>query len=354
MAVDAFGRRVDYLRISVTDRCNLCCAYCMPLAGIAWQDRSEILTFEEIERFTAAAADLGISKIRLTGGEPLVRAGIADLVRRLGSLSGVASVLMTTNGTLLARLAGDLAAAGLDGVNVSLVSLDPTEYARITDGGSLADVLAGIDAAFAAGLHPVKLNVVVARSYRQDLVAFARLTVERPIHVRFIERMPIGDEHGCGDGVGSAGAGAVGSAGAVGPAGAWTLADHVPSREIVAELAADGAAAGFGRLEPVDRGDAPRGWGPARYYRFERGLGTVGVISPLSQDFCDSCNRLRLTADGKLRTCLFSDAEFDARHVLRHGTDDGLRSLIGAAVAAKPEWHSMRVGTTRPMSQIGG
>lgn len=348
VAVDAFGRRVDYLRISVTDRCNLRCAYCMPAAGLAWTDRSEILTFEEIERFTAAAAEMGIAKIRLTGGEPLVRAGIADLVRQLSSIGGVASVAMTTNGTLLARHAGELAAAGLDRVNVSLVSLDPAEYSRVTGGGSLADVMAGIDAALAAGLQPVKINVVVARSYRQDLVAFAQLTVERPVHVRFIERMPIGDEHGCEGAV----AGAVGHSG--GRGSGWSAADHVSSEEILGWLATDGVAAGFGRLEPVVEGGAPRGWGPARYHRFHRGLGTIGVISPLSSHFCDRCNRLRLTADGRLRTCLFSDDELDVRHVLRHGTDDGLRSLIGAAVAAKPEWHNMRIGTARQMSQIGG
>jgi cyclic pyranopterin phosphate synthase len=340
IAVDGFGRRVDYLRISVTDRCNLRCLYCMPTEGVAWKARSEILSFEEIERFACVAAAMGISKIRLTGGEPLARTGIADLVRRLRAAPGIESLAMTTNGTLLARLAGDLAATGLAGVNISLVSLDPDAYARITRGGKIADVLAGIDAAFAAGLQPVKVNVVVARSYEQDLVSFAQLTMERPIHVRFIEYMPIGGEDDCGD--------------IVEGATSWTRADHVPSDEILARLAAEGMAAGFGELQPADDSQAPRSWGPAAYYRFERALGTIGVISPLSHNFCDRCNRLRLTAEGKLRTCLFSDDEFDARHVLRHGTDEGLRSLIGAAVAAKPEWHNMRIGTVRRMSQIGG
>jgi len=340
VAIDAFGRRVDYLRISVTDRCNLRCVYCMPAEGVTWKNRSEILTFEEIERFTAVAAAEGITKIRLTGGEPLVRIGIAALVRRLRSVRGVTSLAMTTNGTLLPRLAGDLVAAGLDGVNISLVSLDPDAYSRITRGGRLADALAGIDAAFAAGLDPIKVNVVVARSYEQDLVPFARLTVERPIHVRFIEYMPIGGEDDCGD--------------IVEGASAWTRADHVPSDEILARLTDEGAAAGFGELRPVGGSEAPRSWGPATYYRFDRAAGTVGVISPLSHNFCERCNRLRLTADGKLRMCLFSDDELDARHVLRHGTDEGLHSLIGAALAAKPEWHNMRIGTVRRMSQIGG
>ncbi|MGA2513767.1 MAG: GTP 3',8-cyclase MoaA [Candidatus Limnocylindrales bacterium] len=340
IAVDGFGRGIDYLRISVTDRCNFRCVYCMPAEGVAWMDRSEILTYEEIERFTAVAAAEGISKIRLTGGEPLVRRGIADLVHRLSALSGITSLAMTTNGTLLPNLAGDLAVAGLVGVNISLVSLDPDEYSRLTRGGKLADALAGIDAALAAGLHPVKINVVVARSFKQDLVSFARLTMERPIHVRFIEYMPIGGEGYCGEGVEGA--------------SAWTRADHVPAHEILGRLGVEGAAAGFGRLEPADEKEAPPGWGPASYYRFDRAAGTIGVISPLSQGFCDRCNRLRLTADGKLRTCLFSDDELDARQVLRHGSEADLRSLMLAAVAAKPESHNMRIGTVRRMSQVGG
>lgn len=340
MAIDAFGRRVDYLRISVTDRCNLRCVYCMPSDGVAWFDHSDLLTFEEIERFVAAAAADGISKIRLTGGEPLVRTGTADLVRRLRALTGIEAISITTNGTLLPRLVGDLVAAGLDGVNISLVSLDPDVYSRVTRGGKLADALAGIDAAVAAGLNPVKINVVVARSLAQDLLPIARLTMDRPVHVRFIEYMPVGGEDDCG-GPGEG-------------AGDWTQADHVPSEEILARLTVEGADAGLGGLRPAERDEAPRGWGPARYYRFEGAAGAIGVISPLSNPFCDRCNRLRLTADGKLRTCLFSDQEFDVRHVLRHGTEAGLHSLILAALAAKPESHNMRIGTVRRMSQIGG
>ena len=198
MAVDAFGRRIDYLRISVTDRCNLRCVYCMPSGGVAWREQSELLTFDEIVRFAAAAAAEGISKIRLTGGEPLLRKGIADLARRLRALTGIESIAITTNGTLLPRLARDLAAAGLERVNISLDSLDPDVYSRVTRGGRLADALAGIDAAFAAGMRPVKINVVVMRSLEQDLVSFARLTIDRPVHVRFIEYMPIGGGDDCG------------------------------------------------------------------------------------------------------------------------------------------------------------
>jgi cyclic pyranopterin phosphate synthase len=340
MATDAFGRRIDYLRISVTDRCNLRCVYCMPGGGVAWRDQSELLTFNEIVRFAAAAADEGISKIRLTGGEPLLRKGIADLARRLRALNGVESIAITTNGTLLPRLARDLAAAGIERVNISLDSLDPDAYSGVTRGGRLKNALAGIDAAFAAGMRPIKINVVVMRSLRQDLVSLARLTRDRPVHVRFIECMPIGG----GDDCGGAGWGV----------DDWTEANHVPSDEILARLAVEGAEAGLGELESVEPDDAPGGWGPANYYRFEGAEGTIGVISPLSHPFCSQCNRLRLTADGNLRTCLFSDEDFDARRVLRHGTEAGLHSLIHAALAAKPESHNLRIGTVRRMSQIGG
>lgn len=340
IAVDAFGRRVDYLRISVTDRCNLRCVYCMPAGGVPWKDRSEILSFEEIERFVVAAAAEGISKIRLTGGEPLLRKGIVDLVRRLRAVPGVESVAMTTNGTMLPRMVADLVAAGLDRVNISLVSLDPDVYARATRGGRLDDALAGIDAALAAELAPVKINVVVVRSFEQDLVALARLSIDRPLHIRFIEYMPLGGDDECG----GAGQGA----------GPWTRDDHVPSDETLSRLADEGARAGLGSFDPIEAGGRPQGWGPARYFRFSGAGGTVGVISPLSHLFCGDCNRVRLTADGQLRTCLFSDDELDPRRILRHGSDAELRSLILAAVAQKPESHNMRVGTLRRMSQIGG
>lgn len=340
MAIDAFGRSVNYLRISVTDRCNLRCGYCMPAQGAAWKDRSEILSFEEIERFTAVAAAEGISKVRLTGGEPLVRPGIADLVRRLRAVDGIDSIALTTNGTLLSRLAGDLADAGLDGVNISLVSLDPNVYSRVTRGGRLADAQAGIEAAFDARIRAIKINVVVVRSLGQDLWSFARMTIDRPVHVRFIEYMPVGGGDDCrrsGDG-----------------AGHWSRAEHVPGHEILARLGAEAVASGLGPITPADASQAPPGSGPAKYYRFRSSLGTIGVVSAISQPFCDQCNRLRLTADGKLRTCLFSDDEIDVRHVLRHGTDAGLPPLLRDALALKPESHDMRVGTIRGMSQIGG
>jgi cyclic pyranopterin phosphate synthase len=344
MAVDTFGRRIDYLRISVTDGCNLRCIYCMPEGPIELKDRADILTFEEIERFSAAAAAEGISKIRLTGGEPLVRRGLVDLVGRLRAIPGIEAIALTTNGTLLPRMANDLMAAGIDRVNISIDSLDPDVYRLATRGGKLEDGLAGIDAALAAGMSPVKLNVVMMRSLNQDLAPFAKLTMDRPVHVRFIEYMPVGGGDDClGPGDGAAHV-----------AGVWTKAEHVSSDETMARLVAAGAAAGLGALEPVDGRVAPSGWGPARYFRFEGAKATVGFISPLSYRFCGECNRLRLTADGKVRTCLFSDDELDARRVLRHGSRAELHSLVLGAVAAKPEWHNGRIGTLRRMSQVGG
>jgi cyclic pyranopterin phosphate synthase len=345
VAIDSFGRRIDYLRISVTDRCNLRCVYCMPPEGVRWREPAEILSFEEIERFAAAAVEEGISKIRLTGGEPLVRTGIVGHVARLREITGIEAIAITTNGVLLPRYAQELVDAGLTRVNISLDSLDPEVFRAVTRGGRLEDTMAGIDAAYEAGMHPVKINVVVVKSLNQDLLSFASLTRERPIHVRFIEYMPVGGEGEPAPG---------GACGADNTAGAWTIEDHVPSDEILARLTSEGAAAGFGDLETVARGDAPGGWGPASYYRFPGAPGTIGVISPLSHHFCGECNRLRLTADGKLRMCLFSDDELDARVVLRGGTEADLHALVKEALARKPESHNMRIGTLRRMSQIGG
>lgn len=344
MATDNFGRRIDYLRISLTDRCNLRCVYCMPAEGVTFKPHDEMLTLEEIERFAGIAVQEGISKIRLTGGEPLVRHGVVDHVRRLRAITGLESIALTTNATLLPKFAHELRDAGLERVNISLDALDPDVYARITRGGKLADALAGIDAAFEAGFAPIKLNVVVVRSLEQDLLGFAKLTLDRPLHVRFIEYMPVG--------VAEEGAGCHSDGGV--DANGWSRADIIPSDAVIARIAEEGAAAGLGELAPLDRDGAPGGWGPARYYRFPGAPGTIGVISPLSHHFCAECNRLRLTADGRLRPCLFSDAELDVRSVLRGGTDDDVRAIIRQSLHDKPENHHDRVGTDRRMSQIGG
>ncbi len=341
MAIDSHGRRIDYLRISLTDRCNLRCVYCMPEEGVQWKPHADILTFEELEAFVRIAVGEGIGKIRLTGGEPLVRHGVADFVRRLRDSVGVEAVALTTNGTLLPAHAAALHAAGLSRVNISLDSLDPEVFTRVTRGGKLADALAGIDTAFDVGFSPIKLNVVVVRSLHQDLLGFAKLTVDRPLHVRFIEYMPVGETGREGSGCAE-------------DSGGWTRADHVPSDEVVRTLSEQTAAAGLGGLLPVERDSAPGGWGPARYLRLEGAQGTIGVISPLSHHFCGECNRLRLTADGMLRPCLFSDIEFDVRTALREGTLDDVRTLVRTALDTKPESHEDRVGTLRKMSQIGG
>jgi GTP 3',8-cyclase len=341
MATDSHGRRIDYLRISLTDRCNLRCVYCMPAEGVQWKDPAEILSYDEIVRFARIAVGEGIGKIRLTGGEPLVRRGAPDLVRRLHEIEGVQNLALTTNATLLPRFAAELRDAGLERINVSLDSLDPAEFAAITRGGKLVDALAGLDAAFETGFSPVKLNVVVVRSLKQDLLGFAKMSLGRPLHVRFIEYMPLGDaEEGSG-------CHSDGSA-------AWTAADSVPSEEVIDLISSKGEAAGFGELLMVPSDKAPGGSGPARYYRFAEAQGTVGVISPLSHHFCADCNRLRLTADGRLRPCLFCDDELDVRTVLRAGTDEDVRAVIREALRVKPENHAERIGTDRQMSQIGG
>ena len=340
MATDVHGRRIDYLRISLTDRCNLRCRYCMPPEGVEWKSHEDILDYDSIVRFTRIAAQHGISKVRLTGGEPLVRKGVASLVRDLLAIDGLESVALTTNGTLLRRHAAELREAGLSRVNISLDSLDPEVYREMTRGGNLADALDGIDAAFEFGFDPVKLNVVVVRSMNQDLLGFARMTLDSPLHVRFIEYMPVGDAEeggGCHD-----------------ESDRWTRSDIVPSDEVLDIISDAAETAGLGRLQPVAHDGAPGGWGPARYYRLEGALGTVGVISPLSHHFCAECNRLRLTADGKLRPCLFSDTELDVRELLRSGTDDEVAAAVMRALRIKPENHQDRVGTERRMSQIGG
>ncbi|MGI6590106.1 MAG: GTP 3',8-cyclase MoaA [Eggerthellaceae bacterium] len=337
MSIDRFGRTTDYLRISVTERCNFRCVYCMPPEGIKLKPHDQMMTFEEIERLVHVATALGFSHIRLTGGEPLVRLGIDNLVESLAHMDGVDAVAMTTNGSLLAPQAASLASKGLSRVNISIDSLDPEQFKQITRRDSLEDTLAGIDAALEAGLNPVKINCVVVRQLHQDILRFAQMSIDRPLHVRFIEYMPVGhpagiEEHG------------------------WTADDSVPSAELLETINRLAASQGLPALEPVapDDGHAPLTWGPARTYRFPGAQGTVGFISALSQHFCGNCNRLRVTADGKIRPCLFSDREYDVLTALRGGTDDDVRAAFETALANKPDAHHWRVGTYRSMAQIGG
>ncbi len=328
---DSFQRPIDYLRISVTDRCNLRCVYCMPKEGLSLMPHSEILSYEEIYAIVAAAAELGISKVRLTGGEPLVRLDLPQLVRMLAQIRGIDDLSLTTNGVLLSRYAAELKEAGLRRVNVSLDTLRSDRFLSITRHARLDDVLDGIHAAQAAGLLPVKINVVVMRGMNEDEVLdFARLTRGEDWHVRFIELMPFGQE--CGSSTQE-----------------MTTGSFVPVQQIWDSLATLGA------LQPC----LPSiGNGPASYFRLPGATGTIGFISPVSEHICFGCNRLRLTADGHLRPCLLSDHEIDLKAPLRAGASlEELKQLITQAVAAKPERHHLADGIApaeRHMAQIGG
>lgn len=331
---DGLGRTIDYLRISLTDRCNFRCIYCMPEDGVKLMSHEEILRVEEIAHVVRIAADLGIRSVRLTGGEPLVRLGVVDLVRDIANTPGIENVSMTTNGVLLPKMADDLKRAGLSRVNISLDTLDPEQFKYITRRGELQQTLNGIDAALEAGFDPVKINAVTVRSLNQDYLAFARLSVDRPLHVRFIEYMPVGESsgsHGCG----------------------WGPEDVVPNEEVLEAINAAARAKGLPELVPAGD-DRPLGWGPASYWEFPGAQGTVGFISAMSNHFCSRCNRVRLTADGKLRPCLFSDMEFDIREPLRADDEDGVRAVFAKTLRVKPDEHHNKVGTERGMSQIGG
>jgi cyclic pyranopterin phosphate synthase len=320
---DSFQRPIDYLRISVTDRCNLRCVYCMPTDGIRLMPHADILSYEEIRSIAKTAAELGISKIRITGGEPLVRSGLPGLIAMLAEIKAIDDISLTTNGILLAGYAAELKAAGLRRVNVSLDTLDTVKFKRICRNGRLKDVTEGIKAARTAGLNPVKINMVVMSGVNDDeLPDFARLTVTDAWHVRFIEHMPFAKNDS--------------------RASFLSVADMKPS---LAEL---------GELEPCSF----KGNGPAKYFRFPGANGTVGFITPVSEHFCFNCNRLRLTADGKLRLCLMGEEEIDLRQSLRGGVSaDELKKLIKIAVASKPLRHQLANGQVpqdRPFSQVGG
>ncbi len=324
--VDRFGRVHDDLRLSVTDRCNLRCVYCMPDKGMTFLPRSEILTFEEIARVAGIARELGVLSVRLTGGEPLVRRGICGLVRHVAAL-GFDDVSLTTNGILLAPVAGELAAAGLRRVNVSCDSLRPERFASIRRRGELDVVLDAMSAAEAAGLAPLKVNVVLLRGINDDeILDFAAFARDTGRVVRFIEYMPL-------------------DAG-----GRWKRDQLVPGREVLERIDA------VWPLQAARRaGDAA----PADRYRFVDGNGEIGVISAVTEPFCGTCNRLRLTADGAIRNCLFSDAEHPVRDLLRSGgTDQDVAMLLRRAVWGKLPGHGINEpGFLRPrrsMSMIGG
>lgn len=321
------GQTVDYLRLSVTDRCNFRCVYCMPPEGVPFKAHDEMLTYEEMVFFVEAATEVGISKVRITGGEPLVRRGLPELIGLIHGLTGISDISLTTNGVLLPRFAQELKAQGLNRVNISLDSLKPARYRELTRGGSLRAALEGVEAALEHGLEPVKLNVVMMPEVLAELSAFVELTKDRPLHVRFIEWMPVG---GCGP---------------------RTSGESLSKAEMMEAL----DVLGVGGLGPLDPVDSPGGWGPARYYRFSGYAGTIGFIGSVSDHFCAECNRLRITADGRLKNCLFSSDEVDARPAIRARDREGVIKAIHASLEDKTFDKNVLTGpASRGMSQVGG
>jgi len=324
---DEFGREINYLRISLTDRCNLRCVYCMPMHGLTFVPSKELLTPTELEKVARAAVDAGFSKIRLTGGEPTLRKDIVEIVDRLAHIDGVDQLAMTTNGYRLPHIADDLAGAGLKRVNIHVDSFNKETIAGVMRLGSFDKAWAGIEAAEKAGLTPIKLNAVMVRGYNDDAaVELARLTLARPWQIRFIELMPF-----------------------AGPA-EIALENYVPSDEVKGWIEAE-----LGPLFAVNDGHLD---GEARVYRLAGAEGTVGFISPVSNPYCDDCNRMRLTADGRMRMCLLSDKEISFRDTLRNGgTHQDLVALFERAIKGKPVGHQLKDGIhpeARTMSQIGG
>jgi cyclic pyranopterin phosphate synthase len=332
---DSFQRTIDYMRISITDRCNLRCIYCMPPEGLVPMEHKDILSYEEIVRILRVAVDIGVRKIRITGGEPLVRKNVSYLIASIKNIEGIKDLSLTTNGVLLKQYAEELADAGIDRVNISLDSLRPDRYSEITRGGDIDIVLNGIEAAERAGLIPIKINMVPIRGLNDDEIEeFAKLTLKSPYQVRFIEFMPFDTNM-------------------------WSSEKFIAADEIKSIVE------GIGPLTPANI----RKSGPARYFRFNGARGVIGFISPLSNHFCGECNRLRLTADGKLRPCLFSETEIDLKPAL-HGSasDDEIERLIRLSIEVKPKGHTIKIQNPtefskqikdgekfrRPMSKIGG
>jgi cyclic pyranopterin phosphate synthase len=327
MLTDNFARRINYLRISITDRCNLRCRYCMPDEGIPLISHDQVLTYEEILRVARLFGQLGIDKIRLTGGEPLVRKEALDLIRGISEIREIADLSLTTNGVLLGEYATDLAMAGIRRINISLDTLNREKFAYITRRDRFSEVRTGIEKALDVGLSPVKLNVVAIKGFNDDeILQFAQLTLDNPLIVRFIEFMPT--------------------------AGVdfWNR-DHV--------LTVDTIRNQIGKLGPLVPVNGNENDGPAARFRLEGAAGELGFISPISSCFCENCNRLRLTPDGSLRACLFSDNEIDLRlHLRNHCTDEKLEHLLMTALQNKPQRHTIETSLFRKcqrnMAAIGG
>lgn len=321
---DQFGRQIEYLRISITDRCNFRCVYCMPQEGLEWLPKADILSYEEIADIVGQLAPLGLKRLRITGGEPTIRPELPRLIRMLRDIPGVENIALSTNGAKLQDLAQPLADAGLDRVNISADSLQPDRVAQIARRDLGFDLRNAALAAERSGLTPIKVNMVVMRGINDDEVeAFAALTRDHPWHIRFIELMPVGGLREL----------------------TW---DHVvPSEEILSRLAE------LGGIEPDEK--PVYGNGPAKYYRFSGAPGSVGVITPMTHSYCELCNRVRLTADGRLRTCLFGNHEVPLRDAVRRG--EPLQALFAKALAEKPKEHGLlqfQVGGLKALSEVGG
>ncbi len=322
---DSHGRTINYLRLSVTDRCNMRCRYCMPAEGVPLKEHEAILSYEELLLITEAALAIGVEKVRITGGEPLVRGGIVGFLAQLSALPGLRHLALTTNGLKLTEMATDLYRAGLQRLNVSLDSLNPATFADITRGGDLTKVLAGLDAAEAAGFPPPKLNVVIMAGVNDhEIIDFAEMTRRRGNSIRFIEYMPVVKEEG------------------------WQRFS-VSGEDIIARIAARY------RLEPVDKGPYA---GPSRDFRIPGGKGSIGIITAISGHFCSDCNRIRVTSTGQAKGCLFSDQRTDLVPSLRPPDRDKLAAQLREIVSGKPERHGISCDTYQhqnfTMAQIGG
>jgi GTP 3',8-cyclase len=327
--IDSYNRDINYIRVSITDRCNLRCKYCMPKEGVSLLGHNDILRYEEILRIVHTAVQLGIVKVRVTGGEPLVRRGVLEFLKSLKQIEGLREVTLTTNGMLLEECAEGLFEAGIRRVNISLDSLDPEKYHQITRGGDLAKVLRGISLAGRIGFHPIKINVVVIKGYNENEIAdFAAISCEKPYQIRFIELMSLG------------------------PA-VFGMSDGILNQIVMDRIRSKYDLIAVSETSPTD--------GPANVFRIKGALGEIGFIDAGNRHLCRTCNRMRLTADGHLRSCLLSDNEVDIKSALRSGCNDAeLKDIIGKAIASKSESHGHSTEEmtikkcVKPMSAIGG
>lgn len=325
--LDRLGRDINYMRISITDRCNLRCRYCMPQEGVSLKAHREILSFEEIETVVRVGSELGIRKIRLTGGEPLIRRNLPELIHGISRIDAIDDVAITTNGVLFSSLAARLKEAGLNRVNLSIDTLQKDRYHYITRGGDVAVVIKALETALAEGLEPVKVNTVLIKGFNDDeILDFCRLAYNLPVHIRFIEFMPVGEIK------------------------YWNSDRIVANADVLDQIV---------KHFDLKPGRVSRGNGPAKYFTMEGGQGSVGFISPMSNHFCGECNRLRLTADGKLRACLYDGKEKDLKEALRgNQPEEDIKRIFEETILSKPERHAMGDkawgGRDRKMYQIGG